>query len=215
MVYTTMCIGNDWIKRYSNEINNFGKYNNVVVVTDDTSKFDNCEVRKYKKDLFSYYDKLIVLFNLLEHNKERVTYVDADKFSTLPKVEYDNESCYTYNIVDRDTFLYNLAELDIDELISKINKKINFDFNFTHYIQEGVISLPYTSNFSDIKKDIELCKEVVEEYCNQRKWNNDKLDRYAETGIGYGEGTALTAILSKYNISSINMNHKFKEKSIL
>ena len=210
-----MCIGSNWVGRYSNVINNFGKYNNVVVVTDDTSKFDNCEVRKYKKDLFSYYDKLILLFNLLEDTKERVTYVDADKFSTLPKIEYDNESCYTYNIVDRNTFLSNLRELDIDELVSKINKKINFDFNFTHYIQEGVISLPYTNNFSDIKHDIKMCKEVVEGYCNQRDWNNIKLDRYAETGIGYGEGTALTAILSKYNINSVNMNHKFKEKRIV
>ena len=215
MIYTTMCIGHDWVKRYSNEINNFGKYNKVIVFTDDISKFDNCEVREYKKDLFSYYDKLIILFNLIEDNKERVTYVDADKFSTLPNIEYDTTSCYTYNIIDRDVFLHHLNEINIDTLISKINKKINFNFKFTHYIQEGLISLPYINNFLDIKKDIEKCKEVVEEHSNRKKWNNEKLQRYSETGVGYGEGTALTVILSKYNISTVNINDKFKEKSIL
>lgn len=215
MIYTTMCIGSHWVNRFSHEINNFGKFNKVIVLTDDVSKFDNCEVIEHNKDLFSYYDKLILLFNVMQDKKERVAYVDADKFSTLPKIEYDNESCYVYNILDKDTFVSILEELDINKLISKINKKINSDFKFTHYLQENLISIPYTNNFLDIKKDIELCKEVVEEYCNQRDWNNFQLKRYSEHGVGYAEGSALTVILSKYNISSKNMYNKFQEKSIL
>ena len=47
-----MCIGTHWVNRFSHEINNFGKFNEVIVLTDDVSKFDNCEVIEYNKDLF-------------------------------------------------------------------------------------------------------------------------------------------------------------------
>ena len=59
-----MCVGEHWIEKFKNNINNFSKKNNLHILTDDTSKFQNCSCYQYTRNVFSYYEKIKFILDL-------------------------------------------------------------------------------------------------------------------------------------------------------
>ena len=53
-----------------------------------------------------------------------------------------------------------------------------------------------------MKKDIIGLQPIIENtYHNGGGWKSPKLNRYSKHGKGFGEGSALSAVLFKYNLN--------------
>ena len=202
MIYSTMCVGTEWCTKYAQNINVFAKHNKVYVLTDNPSYFQNCNYIEYKRDVFSYYEKINLITNLLQTYKERITYVDADLLDTRINTEfvYDSDSLYTYDVYDSNDGIVTryFGEYEKSKII-EVFSNINLSNLPNFYIDEKIISLPYLDKLSDITEDINTLQPLLENLFGSVPIN-ENLDRYSKVGIGYGEGWALNAICSKYNI---------------
>jgi len=208
MIYSTMCIGTEWCTKYAQNINAFSKNNKVYVLTDKPSYFQNCNYIEYKRDVFSYYEKINLITNLLETYKERITYVDADLLDTRINTEfvYDSDSLYTYDVYDSNDgritkYFGEYEKSKILEVFSNINLSNLPNF----YIDEKIISLPYLDKLSDITEDINTLQPLLENLLGSVPMN-ENLDKYSKIGIWYGEGWVLNAICSKYNIHAKSLD---------
>lgn len=207
--FATMCIGKDWVFDWKDEITEFHNKHNLHLLTDCSEWFD-FESYKYNKE-FSYYDKLIFLLDIMTLKKKRITYLDVDKLQQYNSIDYDEKSCYVYNTTTTPIKLSN----EFASTREEIHKHLNIKNTSEIYVQEALISLPYTHDFENIKKDILELQPIVERNFGNRKWNNSKLNRYSKYGIGYGEGSALTAVLLKYNIDIVNVYSTFRKESLI
>jgi len=208
--FATMCIGKDWSFEWKDDIRKFQNKHKLHLLTDCSEWFE-FKTYNYKSKKFSYYDKLIFLLDLMESNKKRITYLDVDKLGEYNNINYDMTSSYVYNITKTPTKLSNVFESTRKEIHNHLNTKNESDI----YAQEALISLPYTSEFENIKKDIIELQPIVERNFGNRKWNSPKLNNYSRYGIGYGEGSALTAVLLKYNIPIVNVYSSFRKQSLI
>ena len=202
MIYSTMCVGTEWCTKHAQNINGFAKNNKVYVLTDNPSYFQNCNYIEYKRDIFSYYEKINLITNLLQTYKERITYVDADLLDTRINTEfvYDSDSLYTYDVYDSNDGIITryFGEYEKNKII-EVFSNINLSNLPNFYIDKKIISLPYLDKLSDITEDINTLQPLLENLFGSVP-SNENLDRYSKVGIGYGEGWALNAICSKYNI---------------
>tara|TARA_B100000900_G_scaffold360226_1_gene332183 strand:+ start:7941 stop:8576 length:636 start_codon:yes stop_codon:yes gene_type:complete len=208
--FATMCIGKDWSFEWKDNIRQFHDKHKLHLLTDCSVWFE-FKTYDYESKEFSYYDKLIFLLDLMESNKKRITYLDVDKLEQYNNIDYDTTSAYVYNVIDTPMYLSDVFESTRKEIHNHLNIKNESNV----YTQEALISLPYTSEFKNIKKDIIELKDIVERNFGNKKWDNPKLNRYSKQGIGYGEGSALTAVLLKYNIPIVNVYSKFRKESII
>ena len=64
-------------------------------------------------------------------------------------------------------------------------------------------------NIKDIANRARQLKTQMEEIftTDPQHWKGTPLRRYAETGVGFGEGTAMTAIVQEFNIPLQAVNH--------
>jgi hypothetical protein len=200
MIYATMCIGNEWVSKYKDSINRFAKQNTLFVLTDNISVFENCNLIKYKRDVFSYYEKINLITHLLKNHKERITYIDSDWLQYYnTKIEFNDDSIYTYEIFDlKNPPLSDYFKETEYTIISKILSKVGVSIE-GWYIPEAIISFPYHLELENIISDFNKLQTPLEEMYNTIPIR-EAVQRYSETGIGYGEGWAITAIASKYNI---------------
>ena len=201
MIYATKCIGEEWNSKYVNSVNKFSKNNELHILTDNPSLFDNGICYQYDRDEFSYYEKINHILNLSEKHKQRITYIDSDwleAYDTNNKL--DDDSLYTYSI-------FNIFKEPVSNYISteqhpKIKeqfKKINHEVLEEWYIPEAIISFPYRNDLSVIKKDFNTLQKPHEEMFNIKPHRRE-VTRYSRVGIGYGEGLVITVIASKYKI---------------
>ena len=205
-----MCIGKELVFDWKKDVTAFNNFKKLNILTDCSGWFIS-DTYEYKKKEFSYYDKLIFLLDLMESKRKRITYIDVDKLQYYGNIDYDDESCYVYNITSTPIHLSNVFESTRKEIHNHLNIKNESDI----YAQEALISLPYTSEFENIKKDIIELQPIVERNFGNRKWNSPKLNNYSRYGIGYGEGSALTAVLLKYNIPIVNVYSSFRKQSLI
>ena len=210
MEFATMCIGKELVFDWKKDVTAFNNFKKLNILTDCSGWFIS-DTYEYKKKEFSYYDKLIFLLDLMESKRKRITYIDVDKLQYYGNIDYDDESCYVYNITSTPIHLSNVFESTRKEIHNHLNIKNESDI----YAQEALISLPYTSEFENIKKDIIELQPIVERNFGNRKWNSPKLNNYSRYGIGYGEGSALTAVLLKYNIPIVNVYSSFRKQSLI
>jgi len=210
MEFATMCIGKELVFDWKKDVTAFNNFKKLNILTDCSGWFIS-DTYEYKKKEFSYYDKLIFLLDLMESKRKRITYIDVDKLQYYGNIDYDDESCYVYNITSTPIHLSNVFESTRKEIHNHLNIKNESDI----YAQEALISLPYTSEFENIKKDIIELQPIVERNFGNRKWNSPKLNRYSRHGIGYGEGSALTAVLLKYNIPIVNVYSSFRKQQLI
>ena len=206
--FATMCIGKEWVFDWKDNITDFLNKHKLHLLTDCEDVFD-FKSYKYNKE-FSYYDKLIFLLDVMSLKKKRITYLDADKLHQYRNIDYDETSCFVYNTTKWPESLTPTFK----KVKSEIHEYLNTEDNDDIYAQEALISLPYTDDFENIKKDILELQPIVERNFGNRKWNNSKLNRYSKYGIGYGEGSALTAVLLKYNIDIVNVYSTFRKESL-
>jgi hypothetical protein len=215
MIYASMCVGPSWVSSYKESINKFSEKNELHLLTDSDDIFKNCIIYKYDKKEFSYYDKLIFIFDLLQKYKTRITYIDSDwlsKYNT--NIEFDNISLYSYKIFDLNqendvTDFFMDTEYKVrDEILSYIDCKERLDY----YIPEALISIPYSNNIYDMYDDIKTLKKYVESYYNQEN-TNPRFVRYKKYGIGFAEGWGLSAVAHKfkYNLKGTD----WRKKSII
>lgn len=207
--FATLCVGKEWCYEWKDDINNFSKSHKLHLLTDCRSWFD-FQTYNYNSKQFSYYDKLIFLLDLMQLKKQRITYLDVDKLQLYNNIDYDNKSCYVYNTIKTPI----LSEV-FESTRKEIHDYLDIENESDVYTQEALISLPYTSEFKNIKKDILELRGIVERNFGNRKWDNPKLNRYSKHGIGYGEGSALTAVLLKYNIDIVNVYSSFRREVII
>jgi len=207
--FATMCIGKEWVFDWKDSIIDFHNKHKLYLLTDCEDVFD-FKSHKYNKE-FSYYDKLIFLLDIMTLKKKRITYLDVDKLQQYNSIDYDEKSCYVYNTTTTPIKLSN----EFASTREEIHKHLNIKNTSEIYVQEALISLPYTDDFENIKKDILELQPIVERNFGNRKWNNSKLNRYSKYGIGYGEGSALTAVLLKYNIDIVNVYSTFRKESLI
>lgn len=220
MIFATVCHGEVFTKRYSYEINEVGKVDTVYVLTNKPEAFPNCNVRDYDilmgTSQFTYYSKLLFLFALLEELKERINYVDADFLKTTfnKGLVTDNTTLFTSVAVDYNKTL--LGQLDYKKekysdwykFLKEVNLETEGDKVFT-YVTEAYWSFPYLDNISTIATRARELKKRIEEIftLNPDHWKGTPLRRYAETGIGFGEGTAMSALVQEFNIPFQAVNH--------
>ena len=201
MIYATMCIRSDWISKYKDSINRFAKQNKLFVLTDDETYFENCETISYTRNIFSYYEKINLILNLLKKYKQRITYVDSDWLQYYDtKIKITDESLYTYEIFNLNyPPLSDLFKKTESKIIKELYSKIGLTTDDDWYVPEAIISFPYHKELSEIIKDFKILQEPLENIYNKTPIR-ETLERYSDAGIGYGEGWAITAIVQKYNI---------------
>lgn len=220
MIFATVCHGELFTKRYSYEINKVAKTDTVYVLTDKPDAFPDCIVRDYSTFMgssqFTYYSKLLFLFKLLEELKERVNYVDADFLKTTFNKELvtDNTTLFTSVAIDYNKTL--LGQLDLNrgkysewyKFLKELNLETEGNNVFT-YVTEAFWSFPYTDNITEIALRAKELKNRIEEIftLDPTHWKGTPLSRYAETGIGFGEGTAMSALVQEFNIPFHAVNH--------
>ena len=220
MIFATVCHGELFTKRYSYEINKVAKTDTVYVLTDKPEAFPNCIVRDYDTFMgtsqFTYYSKLLFLFALLEELKERINYVDADFLKTTFNKELVTDSTTLFTSVAVDYNKTLLGQLDYKKdkysewykFLKEVNLETEGDKVFT-YVTEAFWSFPYLDNNSLIASRARELKKRIEEIftLNPDHWKGTPLRRYAETGIGFGEGTAMSALVQEFNIPFQAVNH--------
>ena len=72
-----MCVGKKWIDTWK-LIDNFSKDHNLHILTDDIDKFKKTTCYEYKRNVFSYYEKINFVLELSKKYKERITFIDTD-----------------------------------------------------------------------------------------------------------------------------------------
>ena len=97
----------------------------------------------YKRDIFSYYEKINHILKLLETYKQRVTYIDVDWLGSYDKsIQYDSSSLYTYWLIDTNKDpIKSLFSEDRDSLLD-IFGTINIKTIPSKYIPEEANIIP-------------------------------------------------------------------------
>jgi len=205
MIYCTVSVGEEISKKYQYEINQLSKSQKVVILTDSPQYFNNCEIIHYKRNIFSYYEKLPFLLRLVLENKQRIVYFDVDSINLIDnKFDFDMESVYTYKIFQNENFtIEKLREDSGYTLTLDIYEKLGY--KMCNYVHERFISIPYSEKVKSVLDDILMLQPIFEEtYSKNKVWKNPSrlnLKRYSETGCGYGEGGALSVVLKNHDIN--------------
>ena len=208
-----MSIGESHSLKYSNDINEFAKHNEVYVLTNYPEYFQNCIIQNYNRNVFSYYEKLPFFLSLVKEYKKRVVYFDVDSINLIKDKNFgfDNESVYSYKIFKNTN--YTDTQLRTDSALNVLcDIYSELGYKMCDYLHERIISIPYSQNINKIFKEIVKLQPIFEEkYPKGKEWNNHSFKNYSKNGCGYGEGGALSVILRNNNIKIL----KLKEKKLI
>ncbi len=210
MIYATFLTGDEYRKKYTDQVQREVKNKDVHILTDQPELFPDSKTELYDREIFSYYDKLTFLLRTVLERKERVTFIDCDWFTGLHVgFNLEPDTFYTYRLYPFSDFTIMPFSIHGLNLVKEVTGKHNFKFNDEVYIGEAIISLPYLSCAQDILDDlIFLQKDWESTFSQKLVTESSKLKRYSSYGVGYGEGGALTAILQKYNVTLKEVDKK-------
>jgi len=96
MIYSTLCVGKNWVNKHKDSVEKISKNNKIFVTTDDPGSFINANTIEYTREEFSYYEKIINLLKLCVEHKQRVTHFDVDLINT-PKFDMVLENRCTFS----------------------------------------------------------------------------------------------------------------------
>ena len=199
MIYATTIVGKKFCNQFAEHINLEGSKRTLFVYTDHPELFPKCNTRLYTRKVFSYFEKLTFMLELVIEHRRRVSFVDADWCKDLKgKVPFDKHVVYSWNV-------YNYAELhnmgfyqDGIDLTNSLLKEKGFEHDSKLYPAEAILSFPYLGTVTErILEQLVSLQPIWEETFNQDLRLNKKLNRYAGYGIGYCEGGALYGVLMK------------------
>ena len=207
-----MCIGEKWVDIHSPAINKFSRDKEVFVLTDQPDKFE-CNTILYEREVFSYYEKISLVLNLIKTHQSRVTYVDANNIRNFnPNILVDDTSLYAGQLLDwkdMDMFKTDTTEVDVLKILSTIGIEKLYD----KYIREHIISIPSSIFIDYILEDIKELQPLFEDYFGSVP-KTPAVERYTKSGVGYGEGFALQAIAMKYSMEIKQMKYRAKSSKI-
>jgi len=201
MIYATTVVGKEFCDQYSKHINDEGANKALFVSTDHPELFPECSTRLYNREVFSYYDKLIFLIELVIEHKQRVTFIDADWFRNINEnIVIDDNVVYSWHLFNEEELLhlgfYNNG-IDLTKTLLEDN---GFKYDNKLYPGEAILSVPYLDNIEIILTELKSLQTVWEKTFNKDLDLNHKSKRYSSYGVGYFEGGALYAVLVKNNI---------------
>ena len=182
----------------------------MVILTDQPNYFLNAKTILYKRNEFSYYEKLPFFLSLVKEYKKRVVYFDADSLSLVKDKDFgfDKESTYSYKIFKNTN--YTDTQLRTDDalnILCDIYSEIGYEM--CDYLHERIISIPYSENINKIFKEIIKLQPIFEKkYPKGKEWNNHNFKNYSKNGCGYGEGGALSIVLKNNNIKVLQLIEK-------
>jgi hypothetical protein len=208
MILSIVAIGDKYIESclpYLDRFKNNGYQ--IKILTDRPEKFIGYDTELYENKIFSYFDKLIFSFRLIEKYKTDVLYIDADWLKNVNDnflKEFSGEDVVLYydtwknyyhpkkwydDFYWRDLFLYfHLNEINYKEFELPI---------------EWIFYFPNINNISEVLLDIEKIKPVFD-------WiGTISPSKYNGNGIGSGEGIGLSYVLNKNNIKLTKFNKRF------
>jgi hypothetical protein len=210
MMYCTLVYGKKLHDLYFEELDNFSKTNNLVILTDQPDYFLNSKTILYKRNEFSYYEKLPFILSLVKEHKERVVYFDVDSIDLVKDKNFgfDNKSAYSYKIFKNTD--YTDTQLRTDDglnILCDIYSELGYEM--CDYLHERIISIPYSQKIDKMFKEIVKLQPVFEEnYSKGKQWKSYDFKRYSKIGCGYGEGGALSIILKNNNINILPLIEK-------
>ena len=209
MIYATFLTGEEYRKKYTQQVLREVKDKDVHILTDRPELFPECKTELYDKEVFSYYDKLTFLVRTVIERKERVTFIDCDWFSGLHTgIDIEPDTFYTYALFNFNNFKYMPFAQEGLDMVQNVLKENKYNLMREVYIGEALMSLPYLDSIQDILNDLKTLQKVWENTFNQNVDVNRQLARYASYGVGFGEGGALTAVLQKYNVTLKEVDRK-------
>ena len=221
MVYATMCVGKEWNREFKKSIKNFAENNILYILTDSPESYQNNLTVKYERKVFSYFEKIRFIFDIIKINSKRVTYIDANKIKKYnANILFNDEKIYTGRLFSLEhlyKYYFTSTTLsDIGLIFEKIGVK-----DLKHYLssladkkypREHILSVPYLINIEEIINDLKIIQPYLESYYNSVP-RTPSLKRYSEVGVGYAEGWALVAIAIKYGLEIKSLN--WEKKSLI
>ena len=220
MIFSTLCIGEEWCKNYSDQLNELASKHKVYVLTDFPSYFNDCNTILYTRNEFSYYERLVNLFKVCLENKQRVTHIDAnkinhEKFQMILSNDFrgfDNYTIYCARIFHNEAYPLSIAHRNptlavFTEAMESIE---GVNFKKCNYIDEKIISIPYNETTNKLFKLVESVQTMWEKlYPKNKFWegipNDDtgthESNKWSKQGCGYGEGGALSIFAKQLNIN--------------
>lgn len=209
MIFATLCYGDKFISKHEKEINKVGQSNTVYVLTDQPDRFPFCITYDYSeftnKKVFSYYSKINFLFYLVKKLKTRVNYIDADFLRTSfnKSIIKDDTTLFCSVIIAPENILLNDLQRDAHfKNYYRFLSNHGLDPTTTCYITEAFISFPYREDINDIIILSNKLQFDIESIFNgeDKKFYGTRIKKYAKTGIGFAEGSALSVIAYRFNI---------------
>lgn len=213
MVYTTMCVSEEWNSKYRSNIEHFAKDSKLFVLTDYPETYKNSYTVNYKRKDFSYFEKVKFIFNTVKSLSTRVTYIDANKLTQYnTNIHFEDHAFYTGQVLSiQHLYKYFMTPSTLTD-IGLIFDKIGIKNLNIKYPREHILSIPYSNSVEEILNDLEIIQPYLESYYNKVP-KTQYLKRYSETGVGYAEGWAIVAISIKYGFEIKSLD--WKKKSLI
>ena len=219
MIFSTLCVGKQWVEKYSDDINHIGEKHQIHVCSDYPEFFANNHTIKYSREEFSYYEKIVNLLKLSVKYKQRVTHFDADninldKFKLLLEnnfIALDSDTIYTNKIHRNEEIKLSMVQANPSLVVfMKVIQDLDCNFTICNYIDEKIISVPYIKGTSEILLNSILNVQTLWEtaWYKGRQWNGvphnkdgvQECNKWSNIGCGYCEGGALSLYAKKLNI---------------
>ena len=175
----------------------------VRVLTDTPIQFNGCTTYEYPNKVFSYFDKLLFPLRISEKEKKGILFIDADelhKFTHLAKNDFrSNRDFIVFEywlwFNNQSLYVWDKFTTHFDGYFNTIKSywdSIGYDYSNLTTMWEGIYYYPHSDKTNELLKDIELIKPVFE-YMSL-------IGKFPYSGIGNGEGLALSYCLDKNNI---------------
>lgn len=199
MIVCTLCVGDYFVKQNYEQINEQGKIHDIHVLTDKPEYFQNhINIYHYNRNIFSYYEKITFCLDIISKLKKRVLYCDADwVYSLKNNLELDEESFYySAGWTHDETAFSFLSEFQRNEVYNKFNNS-GYNIKDLLYYHEALFSFPYSDNIDVVIDENKKLQVVAENIFNSELVKNspDRIKKYGDTGIGYGEGFSISYLV--------------------
>ena len=214
MIFCTLCYGDYFAKKYSSDINKISENHSIYVYTNKPEYFKStCNIIEYKRKEFSYFEKLVLIFNVMDKCKERVTYFDSDSIDTEQvqsmlvgtNRKFEDETIYTYKVFKNEE--YSIEDLSTDPslyTLMNVYRELGFQDVRCNYPHERILSIPYIHNkFKRLKEGVLSVQSVWENNWPMGKnWiEKHRCNKWSQFGCGYAEGGALSIYVKELKIN--------------
>lgn len=207
MILSIIAVGDKYVDKTLSHLDKFiEKGYAIKVLTDQPNRYlhPNVETYFYDNKLFYYFNKLSFPLKLSKKYESNVLYIDADMLSSVSDEFINtfnggNEFLFYKTWPDGETFKDYKNDHYFKILVDYFIKKNITEYEDLTTILEWGFYFPYLGDkTSDLLLDIEKVKPVFE-------YMSIMIDS-GYSGIGNGEGLALSYVLKKNKIPI----HKFK-----